>query len=265
MKRNKIALIGCGVMGSIIFEILCKMKSFEKLVVIDPNLINIKKIPKRLPKNIVFSSNINDSSLCDVYIIAVKPQDFRGISINSKKDSLIISIMAGISVNELTKVLKVKKVVRAMPNMLAKIKKGVVGYYVNGTVSTEEKIFANNLFSEMGTTFSFTSENEIDMITSVSGSGPAYVYYMIDCFINAACSVGLKENEARKIVLETVKGSLALVDEKTNFSELIKSIASKGGTTESAIRVFEDSKMDKIWAGAIKKAYNRARELSSLK
>lgn len=228
MKRNKIALIGYGVMGSIIFEILYKMKFFDKLVVIDPNLINIKKIPKRLPKNIVFSSDINDSSLCDVYIIAVKPQDFRNISLTLKKDVLVISIMAGVSEKEIRKVLNIKKLVRAMPNIPAKIKKGVIGYFANKNVSSKEKEFAQKLFSEMGASFCVSSEKEIDMITAVSGSGPAYIFYMIDCFIKSANSIGLTSDIAKNIVIETFKGSLALIDKNTDFSTLIKNVASKG-------------------------------------
>ncbi|MFA5770765.1 MAG: pyrroline-5-carboxylate reductase dimerization domain-containing protein, partial [Patescibacteria group bacterium] len=147
----------------------------------------------------------------------------------------------------------------------ARIKKGVIGYFANKNVSAQEKMFAQKLFSKMGLALPVSSEKEVDMITAVSGSGPAYVFYMIDCLIKSANSIGLKGDMAKNIVIETFKGSLALVDKNTDFSKLIKNVASKGGTTEAALKEFNKSKTEKIWQKAVFSAYKRAEQLSKFK
>lgn len=264
-QKNKIAIIGCGIMGKIFLEILYKIKSFEKLYVIDSNLNQIKNLKKKFSKNVIFSTDINDCLKCDILFFAVKPQDFRNISLKVKNTTLVISIMVGISVKEIAKILNAKKIIRAMPNTPARIRKGVVGYFANKNVSLGEKVFAEKLFSKMGKSFCLSFEKDIDMIAAVSGSGPAYVFYMIDCFIKVAISIGLNKNIAKNIVIETFKGSLDLVDKNTDFSLLIKNVASKGGTTEAALKEFNNSKMDKIWQKAINSAYKRAKVLSNFK
>jgi pyrroline-5-carboxylate reductase len=163
---------------------------------------------------------------------------------------------------ELTKVLYTKKIIRAMPNTPAKIKKGVIGWFASKDVSLKEKEFTQKFFSKMGVSFFVSSEKEINMITAVSGSGPAYIFYMLDCFIKAACSIGLDYNIAKNIILETFKGSIHLIDQNTDLSLLIKNVASKGGTTEVALKEFNHFKMNKIWEKAVKKAYKRSKELS---
>jgi len=263
--KKKIAIIGCGVMGKIFLEILYGMKSFEKLYVIDSDFNQIKNLKKKFSSKVIFSNDINDCLKCDILIFAVKPQDFRDISLKVKNTTLVISIMAGISVKKIAKILNAKKIIRAMPNMPAKIKKGVTGYFANKNVSLKEKVFAEKLFSIMGKSFCLSSEKEIDMITVVSGSGPAYVFYMIDCFIKSAISIGLNKNIAKDIAIETFKGSLNLIDKNTDFSSLIKNVASKGGTTEAALKEFKNSKIDKIWRKAVSSAYKRAKVLSNFK
>ncbi|MFA6273784.1 MAG: pyrroline-5-carboxylate reductase [Candidatus Paceibacterota bacterium] len=261
-KNKKIGLIGCGIMGQIFLEVLYKTKFFEKICVIEQDLNKIKNLKKKFSKNVIYSPDLKDAQNCNVIILAIKPQDFRNFSLKLKNNSLVISIMAGISTKEIAKILSTKKIIRAMPNMPAKIKKGVIGYFASKNVSKDEKLFAQKLFSEMGFSFFLSSEKEIDMITAVSGSGPAYIFYIIDCFIKSAYFIGLKGDLAKKIVLETFKGSLVLVNEKTDFSTLIKNVASKGGTTEAALKEFNNSKIDKIWQKAISSAYKRAQELS---
>ena len=126
--------------------------------------------------------------------------------------------ISGISEKEIIKAINVKKIVRTMPNIPIKVAKGVIGYFANKNVTVREKQFIKRIFSRMGVSIPLSSEKEIDMITAVSGSGPAYIFYMIDCFIRSACSIGLDINIAKKIVIETFKGSLALVDENVDFS-----------------------------------------------
>lgn len=264
MSINKIGVLGCGTMGSIILRSICDLSINIDIYVFDHNIKKISNI-KNEYKKIKFKLDNSEINQCDVLIIAIKPQDFKKLSLTLKKDVLVISIMAGVSEKEIRKVLNIKKLVRAMPNIPVRIKKGVIGYFANKNVSSKEKEFAQKLFSEMGASFCVSSEKEIDMITAVSGSGPAYIFYMIDCFIKSANSIGLTSDIAKNIVIETFKGSLALIDKNTDFSTLIKNVASKGGTTEVALKEFNHSKIDKIWKKAVRKAYQRAKELSCLK
>lgn len=261
-KNKKIALIGCGNMGQVFLETLYQIKSFKKLYVIKKGPDKIKNLQKKYTKNVNFSIDLKNCLDCDIVIVAVKPQEFRKLSLALKNNTLVISIMAGISIKEIGKILWAKKIIRAMPNMPARIKKGVIGYFANKNVSTKEKAFAQKLFSQMGLAFSVSSEKEIDMVTAVSGSGPAYVFYMINALIKSAYFIGLKGDLAKKIAIETFKGSLALVNEKTDFSTLIKNVASKGGTTEAGLKEFDRAKTEKIWQKAVFSAHKRAKQLS---
>ena len=263
-KNKKIVLIGCGVMGEIFLDILLGFPSFD-ICVIEQDQNKIKSLQKKFPKNVFFTSLLQEAVNSEIVILAVKPQDFRNFSLKLSDNTLIISIMAGISTSEISKILKTKKIIRAMPNMGAKIKRGVIGYFANKNVSNTEKEFAQKLFSNMGLSVKLSNEKEIDLITAISGSGPAYVFYMINCLLKSANFIGIKSDVAKKIAIETFKGSLALVDENIDFEILIKNVASKGGTTEAAIKEFDKAKMDKIWQKAVSGALKRAEELSKFK
>jgi len=261
MKKKRIAVLGCGIMGTILLDILSKIDNSFEIFAFDSNPKKVSEIKKKF-KKINVSGGISSIKFCDVIFLAIKPQDFKNLNLNLSKNTLVISIMAGVSMKVIENKLGVKKVIRAMPNIPAKIRKGFIGWTCTKIVSTKEKQFIEKVFSAMGQTMYLNNDDGIDKITALSGSGPAYIFYAVSCFVDSAISLGIKKEDAKKIILSTVKGSIDMIDKNTDLSLLVKNVTSKGGTTEAALEIFEKYKTKEVWEKAIKNAYKKAKELS---
>ena len=263
MKQNykKIAVIGGGVMGTVLLRALINTNSGEHILVCEKNKSNHSKLNK-------INSHIeitDDSTICadaDVIFLAVKPQDFNNLELKINKQTLVCSIMAGVSISKIGKKLKTKKVIRLMPNIASRVNEGFTTWTTTSIVNIEEKKWVRNLLAEMGDELYVKTEKEIDKATAITGSGPAYLFNVLAVFVDSAQKLGFKKEEAHKMVLQTLRGVNALADKNTDFKELIDQIASRGGTTEIALKVFKASKLDKIWAKAVVGAYKRATQLS---
>jgi len=260
MESKKIGIVGCGVMGTVLLGALVR-SGLKSIIVVDRNDKKIISLKKHF-KSAVFVESSDKLSNCDVVIFSIKPQDFKLSEFVLKKKTLVVSIMAGISVVTIENKTGCSKIIRAMPNMPAKIGKGFTGWFATKEVSSSEKKFTKDILSLMGEALEVDSEDAINKITAISGSGPAYIFYMLDCFVYAAQSLGVKPADARKIAMATMRGSLAMIDENTDLAQLIKNVASKGGTTESALKEFDKAKLASIWKKAIASAYKRAKEFS---
>ena len=206
----------------------------------------------------------------DLLILAVKPQDserlFEQIKPFLQPDQVFISIMAGVKLEKMAQALGVEKIIRAMPNLPAQIGAGVTAFTSTDTVTRIELVMVQNLLSTTGKTLYVENEDMIDAATAISGSGPAYVFYFMKAMIEAAQNMGFNQSEAELLVSQTFTGAVDLYN-KTDLScqEWIGKVASKGGTTEAALRVFNENQIhNDIMAGAMA-ARNRARELGSLR
>ncbi|MDD4989323.1 MAG: pyrroline-5-carboxylate reductase [Candidatus Pacebacteria bacterium] len=205
----------------------------------------------------------------DVVFICVKPQEFYELApLNSKdcKHLTIVSIMAGVRISNIQKIFPGAKVVRVMPNLPLKVGQGVIGWYLEKTsFSSEQQKFLEKIFSVFGLSVSLDHEEMLDALTAISGSGPAYVFLFANALIKAARELGFSQEIAEKIVIQTITGSMAHVTSlsKPNFENLIKMVQSKGGTTEAALLSLGVSDSYESWQKAIKKAYERAQEISS--
>ncbi|MFT6717152.1 MAG: pyrroline-5-carboxylate reductase, partial [Saprospiraceae bacterium] len=158
--------------------------------------------------------------------------------------------------------LGISKVVRTMPNLPAMIGKGMTAYTSSTNVSSSELTTVEKLLSSTGQAVKVDTEDDIDKITGLSGSGSAYVFYFMESLMNAAKDMGFKDNDAKKIITQTFEGAVELFkqnDEST--SEWIKKVCSKGGTTIAAIDSFEKNKVKEHITKGAKAAYNRAVEL----
>lgn len=211
-----------------------------------------------------------DSSVClskaDIIILAVKPQDCEGlfnqIRANTDPQQLFLSIMAGVRMEKIQEMLGVNKIIRAMPNLPAQIGQGMTVFTASDEVTRVELAMVQNLLATTGKAFYVEQESMIDAATAISGSGPAYVYYFMDAMMKAALNMGFSAAEAELLVVQTFTGAVDLFN-KSNIScaEWISKVASKGGTTESALKSFEVNDMhDKIIEGAFS-ALHRAEEL----
>lgn len=246
------------------------MNTKNSFIVIDP--MQFKKI-NRSNKNQVKAYNslvkIKNFNLINIVIIAVKPQitqqvmeDLKKYKFNNK--TIFISIVAGKKINFFNKYLsKNNQFVRVMPNMPAMINYGMSCLLANKNVSKKNKIIVNSLFSKVGKTLWLKNESEINKVTAISGSGPGYIFLIVDAFEKAALQLGLGEKSTKKLVHQTFLGSInLLLKEKQKASILVKNIAVKGGTTEAGLNEFKKNKvLYKIFKNVVKAAYGRAIQL----
>ena len=183
------------------------------------------------------------------------------------KDVLIISIMAGIDLAKLDEVFAPRPVVRAMPNTPAAYGKGITAYVCADNVSKAQQGLAELRLKAGGKVVQVESERQIDMVTALSGSGPAYVFYLTETMKAAGMQLGLSEELAKELARETVIGSgFMLSKTKTSAADLRKAVTSPRGTTEAALSVLmaEDG-LPSLMRKAVTAAYNRSRELGGKK
>lgn len=202
----------------------------------------------------------------ELIVLAVKPQDctvvFEKLKPFLKPNHVILSIMAGVKLSTIQAGLGINKVIRSMPNLPAQIGMGMTAFTASEDVDRGELIAVQNLLSTTGKAIYFEEESMIDAATAISGSGPAFVYYFMNSMMKAARQMGFSESQADLLVWQTFLGSLHLQN-KNQYSceEWIQKVASKGGTTEAALKVFG---MDEVEEGIIKgliAAFERAEEL----
>lgn len=267
-KKIKIVIIGCGNMGEAILSTwLDEGIQICNVYVIDPKpskwLLSFKD--KGLNINRVFPK---DAEIC---LIAVKPQMINLITIELKKfdfkKTLFFSIVAGIRFKFFEEnVCKDIRLIRAMPNTPAKIKKSITALIGNDNMNEEDFNFAKYFFSFLGDTIKIPKEELIDIVTAISGSGPAYIFYILETFIELAKNYGLSEGTAKKLIIETMIGSahFAKISEKP-LSKLRENVTSPGGTTEAALKVFTDNNngFSILLGVTIEKAFLKSKELGS--
>ena len=268
---NNVLIIGCGHMGSALLDLWSKNKLY-KFTIVDPlkyKIIQSKFNNKRV-QSFASAKEIKNSHYFDIVVLAVKPQVIQKVLKEYKlflfkKTCVLISIMAGKKIIFLRKLLpNLKQIVRVMPNMPALIGEGVSCLISNNYVSNVNKNKVTKLFSKVGITVWLNKEREIDIITAISGSGPGYVFYLIDAMEKAANNLGLNQKLNKKILLQTFLGSLKLLQHTNNNAiELANSIAIKGGTTEAGIKVMKKNNVHKILLKTLLSAYQKANLLGN--
>lgn len=214
--------------------------------------------------------NAEMASSVDILVLSIKPQQMQEV-LDSIKDAvnssaLVISIAAGVKTEKIASVLGDKAIVRVMPNTPALIGAGAAGVYATNKAKARlEK--AKSIFDSVGEAVVVEDEGLLDAVTAVSGSGPAYFFLLIEELIKAGAELGLSEELARRLVLQTAKGASLLAVEADKRgespSELRRKVTSPGGTTEAALRVFSEGDFSRLVTRAVKGACERSRELSS--
>ncbi len=188
------------------------------------------------------SENLPELSADDVLILAVKPQDMQAACQNIRLNgALVLSVAAGLSIDTLSHYLGgTCRIVRIMPNTPAKIGLGVSGMFADAGVSEADRAAADGIMRSVGTTVWLNEEEQLHNITGISGSGPAYVFYLLGALQNAALAQGFNEQDARELSLATFKGAVALAEQTGEaFAQLQQNVTSKGGTTHEAIETFK--------------------------
>lgn len=200
-------------------------------------------------------------------VLAVKPQDTKALFNELKPfispQHIVISIMAGVTIATLKESLGVEKVVRAMPNLPAQIGVGMTVFTASGALNKKEIASIKKLLDSTGVAVEVEEEGMINAATAISGSGPAYVFYIMDAMIQKAVEMGFDSSTASKMVEQTFLGATHLY-KRGNLSceQWIKNVSSRGGTTEAAINSFDKSNLKDSISKGLEAALNRAEELS---
>ncbi len=270
--RVSIGIIGCGNMGSALVEYLKKKLSSADIFVFDKDKDKSNSLVKGFRVKAA-ESVLSLASASDVIIIAVKPQDIdvlagemRGVS-----GKLVISIAAGVAVSRLESSFGGSvAIVRAMPNLNALIGASVTALSYNAVVSKRQLELAEEIFRSVGNVV-FVDEKYLNSVTAISGSGPAFVAYLISDFdgklleealAQEAAAFGMDAVTARALAQGTVSGTRRILSVNFDADMLIKRVCSKGGTTEAGMRVFlEKGKTLEALHLAVQAAKKRADEL----
>jgi len=257
-----IGVIGGGNMGGAIVGGICKE---YRIVVCEQDAKRRQVLKKKYKVKFGDLSDVIDQS--NVLMLAVKPQNFDDLLTKIKpllsKKTLVISIAAGITCRYIEKRLgSHARVVRAMPNLPVQVGEGMTGVCLGKNATNRDLVTACRLFSLVGKTV-VVLEKQIDAVTAVSGSGPAYLFYVMECLQKTARSLGLDDELGKTLVRQTIRGSLDLLDyQKEEAGVLRERVTSKGGTTEAALKVFKKRNMGKIFKEALTDAKRRAKALS---
>lgn len=263
----KVLVLGAGNMGLTYAEGMSKSKLLKKkhIMVLDKSEEVLEKVDK-MDSFDAYNKLEDCVPKADIIFVAVKPNHAQELFETMKplvnNEQLVISIMAGVTINVIKKSLKIDKVVRAMPNLAAKVGLGLTSYVSSKEVTRLELHTVENLLNTTGKSIRVSNENFIDASTGISGSGPAYVFYFMQSMMEAALQMGFSENVSKVLVSQTFTGAVELFN-KHNLSpnSWMEMVASKGGTTRAALDSFENNKVGELIKEAAFAAFNRAIEL----
>jgi pyrroline-5-carboxylate reductase len=214
------------------------------------------------------NDNLFVAAQCDVVILAVKPQQallvMQQIAASLLPNSVVVSIVAGLTLQKLENLCNVKQaIVRSMPNLPVAKCKGATPLLANTCVSTSQRSMVDKLFTAVGIAAWVATDDVVDKLTALSGSGPAYILYFLEALMQAGLNLGLTNEDARLFTLQTMRGTIALLDDdQMDLRELRRKITSPKGTTAAAIQSLEAVDFVAIMSDAVKAAYQRAKELA---
>lgn len=264
-KVFKLGVIGCGNMATAILKgIVDNNIIMPKDIIISDTDTEKLNIIKNLGVNTAYDNNevVKNS---EILMLAIKPQILREkFIINQLKKSdndIVVSILAGVTISELKYVLGHKRICRVMPNLPLMTGNGTSALCFTDKKSRHYDIILH-IFKSLGLAIEI-DECQFDAVTSISGSGPAYVFYFINSLIKAGVEGGLTYAQAKMLAINTIIGSSEMVLNSTKAIEnLISDVCSKGGTTIEAINHFNDNNMEDIIIQGVNKCRNRSYELS---
>lgn len=263
MKKYKLGIIGVGVMGQSILHCAIEKKVLQK------EQIALFDVSKSQLEAFQDSFTCLDSArellnLCEYVLVSIKPQHFGDLlqQATIPDDVILLSIMAGITIQSIRRQTdSTCGITRIMPNTPCRLGYGMCALCFD-QVNNDQKVFVKSLFASCGKTIEL-EETFFDAVTSVSGSGPAYVYSFIDGMIKGGMEGGLTYEQSKILTLQTFLGTVKMVENSDEPLEtLINKVCSKGGTTIEAIRTFRDHQLEQIIIEGMNACRNRSKELS---
>lgn len=267
MTSARIVFVGGGNMaGAIIGGLVKAGRDAQSIQVVEPVDAQRARLQARYP---VQSLPAADAALAgtDLFVWAVKPQAFREAAAPLAafaSSALHLSVMAGIRSDAIVAATGSERVVRAMPNTPALIGRGIAGLYARAAASGADRELAQRVLEATGECIWFDDETQLDAVTALSGSGPAYVFYLIEAMVQAAGEMGLSSEHARRLAVATVGGAAALAAQSDDDPAALRAqVTSKGGTTHAAIEKLDEAGVKDGLVRAIHAAHKRAAELGS--
>ena len=254
--------------SSLISGLIASGHAPEQIWVSDINPETLTALAEQLKIN---TSIHNDDIInaVDVVVLAVKPQTLSAVAqsvatLLQQKKSLVVSIAAGINQNSLSHWLGADTaIVRCMPNTPALVLTGATALHANDKVTAEQRDLAENILRSVGIALWVEDEAELDAVTAVSGSGPAYYFLLMEAMEKAALELGLNEETARLLVQQTALGAAKIALESTESPEQLRQrVTSPGGTTQQAIETFEQGGFTQLVSKALHAARDRSIEMS---
>jgi pyrroline-5-carboxylate reductase len=265
MNPDTIVFVGGGNMaGALIGGLLHSGRRAADIVVVEPVEVQRAKLAASFGLHALPAA---DARLADAALVvwAVKPQLFAEAAAPCRphvQQALQLSVMAGIRSSSIAAASGSERVVRAMPNTPALIGQGIAGLYARPSVDAAERAAAERLLAPTGRTLWVVQEEDLDAVTALSGSGPAYVFYLLEAMAAAAAEMGLTPAQGRELAQATVAGAAALAGQSSEDPALLRQqVTSKGGTTHAALAVMEAAGVGPAIVQAIRAAQQRAREL----
>ena len=281
-KEIKIGCIGCGMMGGALIKAIAKKVGGDKILLSDGDVEKAKSLSLELGANFA-TSNAQIIENCSHIILAVKPAFFSSVleqikssyneklSSNEKNLPVMISIMAGLSIEKIEQMScqagisgGLQNIVRLMPNLPATVNEGMIALCTKDNVSSEfkqEVDFVKEILSCAGKVEQ-VSEKLMDVVTAVSGSGPAYGFMFIEALADAAVFLGMPRNQAYIYASQTLKGAAQMVLETSEHPAKLKdAVCSPGGTTIQAVKSLEEKGFRSAVISAVESAYNKSVDL----
>lgn len=267
MSKTRIAFIGAGNMAaSLIGGLRAQGVEASHIRASDPGAETRTRLQAEQGIE-TFEHNAQAIEGADVIVLAVKPQVMKtvcqALRADLKDGQLIVSIAAGITCASLQSWVGSRPVVRCMPNTPSLLRQGVSGLYATAEVTAAQRQQAEQLLSAVGTALWLEQEQQLDAVTAVSGSGPAYFFLLIEAMTAAGEKLGLPRETATELTLHTALGAARMaVASDVDAAELRRRVTSPAGTTEAAIKSFQASGFEAIVEQALRAAATRSAELA---
>jgi pyrroline-5-carboxylate reductase len=266
LASPRITFIGGGNMAQALITGL-RQRDFamQQITVIDPDASKQDRLQQTL--GVRTAQALSAEALqVDVIVLAVKPQQLKTVAESLApylQSQLVISVAAGIRTTDLSRWLNgYSTLIRTMPNTPAQIQAGVTGIYALASASEGQRLLADSLLQAAGDVVWLTDEAQLDAVTAISGSGPAYVFLLIEALTDAGVALGLDKDQALQLSVATFKGaSLLAAASETPIATLREQVTSKGGTTEQGLLSLNQHNIHAIMQHAAQQAANRAKTL----
>ena len=263
-SAGAVAFVGGGNMAFALASGIAAANPDRPIVVSDPVAEQRARYAGRPVR--VTADNRDAAIGASVVVLAVKPQIMeqvaRQLAPALGREQLVVSIAAGVRVDALRAWLGDHAIVRCMPNTPALVGQGVTGLFASASVTAHQRDDAQGLLGAVGDTIWFDDEGDLDAVTALSGSGPAYFFAVIEALIEGGAELGLDRDVARRLVTGTAAGAAAMIGPQDDPGELRVRVTSPGGTTERALSVLEAAGVSRAFREAVRGAWERSRELS---